>query len=102
MAILRDCAAACLPCSSMQQSTKLRTVWLSRRTIAGSDYTGSGVAKACRVLFAQTSDARCSSGGYYRDRVAEPGLKLLYDGCLDTRVVYRVAKSATRPYNNTA
>ncbi|KAL0043561.1 hypothetical protein WJX79_008490 [Trebouxia sp. C0005] len=28
----------------------------------GSDHTGSAVAKASRVLFAQTSDARCSGG----------------------------------------
>ena len=82
VARLRCCLLILLKCTTVHK------VCLSRRIIAGSDHTGSAVAKASRTLFAQTSDARCSSGGWYRDRVAEPGLKPSFD--FDFAVLKRV------------
>ncbi len=94
VARLRCCLVTLLTCTTVHK------VCLSCRIIAGSDHTGSAVAKASRVLFAQSSDASRSSGGFFRARVDEPGLKPSFDGCRD---VYRVAKSAkSRPYNNRA
>ena len=57
IARLRCCLLTLLKCTTVHQAC------LSCRIIAGSDHTGSALAKASRVLFAQTSDARCSSGG---------------------------------------